>query len=117
MMKKMQEMQDTIDRLQNDDDDDDDDSIGSTDSDLLTKLAPVFANLFGAQNKKPTAMAGVAEDTEVKFTRQQVENFTKALKIMFKHNDQLDQDLLKLAAISENNPNQFTFLINALRNM
>ena len=118
MRKKIAEMQETIDRLnEEEEEEEEEEGIGSTtDSDLLSKLTPIFATLFGLKQKEPVAMAGI-EETENKFSKEQIANFGKALRIMYKHNTELDKDLLKLAAISENNPSQFNMLINALRSM
>jgi AraC-like DNA-binding protein len=46
-----------------------------------------------------------------------MENINRAIKILYKNNTQLDLDLLKLAEVSEKNPSQFKFLLNALRTM
>ena len=117
MRNKIAEMQETIDRLSEEDEEEDEESIGSvSDNDLLSKLTPIFSTLFGIKRNPEVSMAGVDEN-ETKFSKEQIANFGKALRIMYKHNTELDKDLLKLAAISENNPGQFNMLINALRSM
>jgi hypothetical protein len=44
-------------------------------------------------------------------------NINKAIKILLKHDADLDSDLLKLSALAENNNSQFNFLLTALRGM
>lgn len=50
-------------------------------------------------------------------TVPQVENIKKAIAVLAEHNPQIDQDLLKLAAIAQQKPDTYKFLINSLRSM
>jgi hypothetical protein len=47
----------------------------------------------------------------------QKDNINKAIKILYKNNNQLDTDLLKLAELSENKKDTFNMLLQTLRNM
>lgn len=120
MKKQLDEMRATMEAME--EEEEDEDELGAApEQDALTKLAPIFASILGVKlpASAPTAMAGTpnTEETKNTFTPTQIANFSKALKIMYKHNKELDSDLLKLAAISENNPGQFDMLISALRSM
>ena len=45
------------------------------------------------------------------------DNINKAIKILYKHDKNLDTDLLKLADLAENKPDTFNFLLSSLRTM
>lgn len=88
--------------------------------DAINKISKVIAQLQGlginlgipkVENKLPSVSGPETPARNVN------ENINKALKILYKNNNQLDLDLLKLADLSENNPSQFNFLINALRKL
>lgn len=63
------------------------------------------------KNNTPAVLNG----TEEQGTR--TENINKAIKLLYKHDKQLDTDLLKLAEIAETKTETFNMLISTLRNM
>jgi len=81
---------------------------------LLGTLMPLITG-----KKQNVVVNGVdsPEPTKVKVSPEQMQNINKAVTLLFKYDEQLDTDLLKLAAIAQSNPQQFQFLLNALRNM
>jgi hypothetical protein len=97
--------------------DEEEDEIGE-DEDMISKITKVVAQLQGlglnVGTKKPDqATINGIEQAD----RNVMENINRAIKILYKNNTQLDLDLLKLAEVSEKNPSQFKFLLNALRTM
>jgi hypothetical protein len=104
-----------IDGMMADEDEDEDEDKGILDglnglniSNIVTLLQGL--NLMKQNNVNKNAINGV-DNTEFK------DNINKAIKILYKNNNKLDSDLLKLAEISENNPNMFNMLLNTLRGM
>lgn len=108
-----------IDAMESDDDLDDDDlddqpqgitgAIGSmlAKPEVQTMLLNGFMNLFSnLSQKKPQAMAGVNDD-----------QLQTALSILSECDDQLADDLMKLAKIAKSNPAQFQMLLSMLRSM
>ena len=73
---------------------------------ILT-LVELFKGLSGKHTQAPV-INGINEE--------KIQNINKAIDILSKHNDNIDQDLLKLANIAENNPEMFKMLLSTLRN-
>ena len=84
---------------------------------LTPDMAQQFAQIMGIINmfKKPNTPPTIngTEETGNNFK----ENINKALKVLYKHDKNLDTDLLKLSEIAENKPDTFNMLINTLRQM
>jgi hypothetical protein len=69
---------------------------------------------------KPTNTPPVINGTETQSDEQKTvfkDNLNKAIKVLYKHDKQLDVDLLKLSEIAENKPDTFNMLISTLRSM
>ena len=60
-------------------------------------------------NSNKTVINGLTDDKKA--------NIQKALKVLFKHDPELDTDLLKLSDLAENNNGTFKMLLNTLRSM
>lgn len=71
-------------------------------------------NAIKAMNTQNTTATinGVEDEKSVKLA-----NINKAIKILHKHDTQIDTDLLKLADIAENSPSVFNTLLTTLRKM
>jgi hypothetical protein len=124
--RRMNEMQQAIDNLSNDDDDDDDDDEqpavnGQNDLVELLQRSGIISALLGVKTNNPQpVMNGIdtpQAETATKLNADQIKNIQTAIAVLKKHDSEIDKDLLKLAAIAENNPDQFKFLLSALRNM
>jgi hypothetical protein len=89
---------------------DDDDYFGKAEQ-FLNKIS-MLGKLKNAPADKSAVVSGIDEQP-----RNVKENITRAITILMKNNNRLDEDLLKLADISEKQPAQFEMLINALRKM
>lgn len=118
LKKELAELRARLDDYEQDDDDEQDDDNGN-----LGAIAQVnqLLDRVGIFGKQTTALAGetgtVAEPKTPAVTPEQLANINKAVRILAVHDKDLDKDLLKLAALAENNPAQFKFLLNALRNL
>ena len=74
--------------------------------------------------KAVPAINGPEEETQAQtktkqaqLTTAQVENIKKAISILSKYDNEIDTDLLKLAAIAQQKPDTFKMLLGTLRNM
>jgi hypothetical protein len=106
LAKEISKLREELQELKDDDDDDDEDDKQKN---MLMQLGGVLLSKFG--NK------GQAEPVVINGVDEKEENVNRAIKILWKHDKNLDSDLLKLGALAENNTQQFNFLINALRNL
>ena len=62
-------------------------------------------------NQAPPVLNGVEDTNDFKT------NINTAIKILYKHDKELDKDLLKLSELAETKPDTFKMLISTLRNM
>jgi len=76
------------------------------DNSQITQLLGLI-NMFKG-DQKPPVINGIDE---------QRDNINKAIKILYKNDPALDQDLLKLAKLSEEKPDTFNMLLKTLRSM
>jgi hypothetical protein len=83
--------------------------IGGIGQDQITQLFGLINML--KTNSNPATINGVDEN-QVKR-----DNINKAIKILYKYNNQLDLDLLKLSEIAETKTDTFNMLISTLRTM
>jgi hypothetical protein len=67
-------------------------------------------NMFKG-NQSPPVINGVEDTNDFK------NNINTAIKILYKHDKELDKDLLKLSELAETKPDTFKMLISTLRNM
>jgi hypothetical protein len=74
-----------------------------------------IAQIMGLVNMFKSQAPAVLNGTEEQGTR--TENINKAIKLLYKHDKQLDTDLLKLAEIAETKTETFNMLITTLRSM
>lgn len=90
------------------------DEVGDSAQDkLMQGLGALLLSKLGGGAVKPAEETlNGAPDMNTK-----MENINKAVKILWRHDKDLDSDLLKLSAVAEGNPAQFNFLLNALRNL
>jgi hypothetical protein len=85
--------------------------LGGIDKSQLAQIVGLI-NMFKPNNQPPT-INGADENNQTTFK----DNINKAIKTLYKHNKQLDTDLLKLSEIAENKPDTFNMLISTLRTM
>ena len=94
-------------------DEDEEEAINGGQNDLmavLTQYAPMFAGaLAGGAGKAPHAVNGTPDE--------KIKRINTAIQRLHKADPEIDSDLLKLADIAEQKPDQFKFLLNALRTM
>jgi hypothetical protein len=98
--------------------DEEEEALGATQqpSELMQILGALGASgaLLGSDTPRAAKVAvnGTAEDGKLKLQR-----INTAIQRLHKIDPDIDSDLLKLADIGEKNPDQFKFLLNALRGM
>jgi hypothetical protein len=95
--------------LEEEDETDEKTGIGGINQDQIQQLFGLI-NMFKTNNN-PATINGLDQNQ----TRK--DNLNKAIKILYKYNNQLDTDLLKLSEIAETKPETFNMLISSLRNM
>lgn len=83
--------------------------IGGVNQDQIQQLLGLM-NMFKTNNN-PAIINGIDQNQ----TRK--DNLNKAIKILYKYDNQLDTDLLKLSEIAETKPETFNMLISSLRSM
>lgn len=79
---------------------------------IVNSLGALLLTKLGGKTE-PVVINGAPDGDHT----EKLENINRAIKILWKHDKQLDSDLLKLGAVAESNPSQFNFLLNALRNL
>lgn len=110
ILKEIQELKTKFADLEEEEENADENTgIGGIGQDQLTQLFGLINML--KTNKNPATINGVDEN-QVKR-----DNINKAIKILYKYNSQLDQDLLKLSEIAETKTDTFNMLISTLRTM
>lgn len=83
--------------------------IAGIDANQLSQLMGLI-NMFKG-NQAPPVINGVEDDNNFK------DNIKKAINILYRHDKELDKDLLKLSDLAETKPDTFKMLISTLRNM
>jgi hypothetical protein len=122
MKKELEELR-AFKREVEDEDEDEDEQDGG---DVLDKVAAIINGLKEAgKNEMADQINGdeMAGMTEIKNKhglspddlRIKNANIKKAVNVLFKHNKNLDSDLLKLADLAENNPIVFKMILSKLR--
>lgn len=102
--------------------DDDADQLDGVQNQWSTALLGLINNY---NNRNAPAINGAETSTEPGqqntdkrlATPEQIKNINHALKILFKHDKQLDSDLLKMATLAETNKPLFLTLLTSLRSM
>lgn len=112
--RKIQALETKIDALINaaddDDDDNDDEQLSGLNNPNLVNLIGLLTKLTG-QKTTPPPINGI------KLSDEKIKNINAAIKKLYKYDDEIDSDLLKLAEIAENNNATFKMLLNSLRTM
>lgn len=114
ILKEISELKKKFAELDEEEEDEEDEkTVNGISPDMSQQMAQIMGliNMFKNPNTPPTING--AEETQSNFK----ENINKALKTLYKHNKNLDTDLLKLGEIAENKPDTFNMLINTLRQM
>ena len=122
MLETLERINSRLDALENNIDDDDDIEddepqqsgfVGLIDQALKSEEMQkmLITGLMGLANKfmqpKTMAVAGIPEEQDIKISQ--------AIEILKKHDNNLGDDLLKLADIADKDINQFNFLLSMLR--
>lgn len=124
MQKELEDLRRKVKELEEEDDDEDDEPQ-NTSTDWIGQL--IKSQLLNGGSNSDIIngeLEGMTSDKTKKknlhdFTDDQVkkktENVNKALKVLWKHNKELDSDLLRLANLAENDKEVFILLLAKLR--
>lgn len=107
ILKKLTELDNRINEFDSDDEDDDSAELSGLNNPNITNLLGLLAGAL--KTNAPTVINGIEPD--------KIKNINKAVKILLKHDPELDSDLLKLANLAETNNATFNLLLNSLRTM
>ena len=92
--------------------------MGSPDKILnYVQMIQALFNNNTTKQSTPTLNGVETEERKNIFTPEQIKNINSALATLYKTDQQIDTDLLKLANISQTQPATFKMLLNSLRNM
>jgi hypothetical protein len=83
--------------------------IAGIDANQLSQIMGLI-NMFKG-TPTPPVLNGIEDENNFK------DNINKAIKILYKHDKELDKDLLKLSELAETKPDTFKMLISTLRSM
>ena len=100
-----------LDEEEEEEEEENNNGLGGIDKAQLAQIVGLI-NMFKPNNQPPT-INGADENSQTTFKN----NINKAIKTLYKHNKNLDTDLLKLSEIAENKPDTFNMLISTLRTM
>lgn len=89
-------------------------NLGGINSNQVEQIMGLI-NMFKNQTQKPALNGDIDLDQDPQILFKQ--NINKAIKILYKNDPLLDQDLLKLAQLSETKKETFKMLLQTLRNM
>jgi hypothetical protein len=106
LKKELQELRSEIEEMRNEEDEDLGEDKGNP---LMNQLGALLIAKLSPDKNTPVVINGTPDEKE--------ENIARAINVLWKHDSQLDSDLLKLGAVAESNPSQFNFLLSALRNL
>lgn len=111
LLKRLEALDEKVNNalLEDEDEEDDTEALSGLNSPAITSLLGMLAK---ALNQKPSSVPAVNGIND-----SQKANISKAINTLAKYDEQIDQDLLKLAAMAENNNSMFNMLLNSLRSM
>ncbi|MEI6508574.1 MAG: hypothetical protein WCO54_08805 [Bacteroidota bacterium] len=108
VLKKLAEMEQRFNDLENGDDDDDESELSGLNNPNVMNIVAMLGKALGG-GTKPTAINGLQPE--------QIKNINLAIKTLAKYDEFLDTDLLKLSNLAETNTATFEMLLKTLRNM
>ena len=110
ILKELAELKNKITIMEEDEDEEEETGLAGLKPENIGQFISALQMLSG-NNSQPTTTVinGVMEEKK--------ENIKKAIGILYKHDPDLDQDLLKLSSLAENNNATFKMLLTTLRNM
>jgi hypothetical protein len=109
LMNEIKSIKDKLSQLESEDEDEDESDLGALNPNNLNMLMSAIQMLNPNKPNNTTVINGLSDDKK--------SNIQKALKVLYKHDPDLDTDLLKLSDLAENNNATFKMLLTTLRNM
>lgn len=109
LMNEIKAIKERLTELDEEEEEEEDENLGALNSNNINMIMSAIQMLNGNKNNGKTVINGINEDKK--------NNINKALKVLYKHDPNLDTDLLKLSELAENNNSTFNMLLTTLRNM
>jgi hypothetical protein len=110
ILKELAELKNKITIMEEDEDEEEETGLAGLKPENIGQFISALQMLSGNKSQPTTTVInGVMEEKK--------ENIKKAIGILYKHDPDLDQDLLKLSNLAENNNATFKMLLTTLRNM
>lgn len=110
IMSEIKAIKDKLTELESEEEEEEEESdLGALNPNNLNMIMSAIQMLNGNSQQNKTTINGLTDDKKA--------NIQKALKVLYKHDPDLDTDLLKLSDLAENNNSTFKMLLNTLRSM
>ena len=110
LMNEIKSIKDKLAQFEEEEEEEEEEAnLGALNPNNLNMIMSAIQMLNPNNNSNKTVINGLTDDKKA--------NIQKALKVLFKHDPELDTDLLKLSDLAENNNGTFKMLLNTLRSM
>jgi hypothetical protein len=109
LMNEIKSIKDKLSQLEEEEDEEEESDLGALNPNNLNMIMSALQMLNPNNKPNNTVINGLSDDKKA--------NIQKALKVLYKHDPDLDTDLLKLSDLAENNNATFKMLLTTLRNM
>lgn len=108
LMNEIKAIKDKLAEFDQEEEEEEETGLGALNPNNINMIMSALQMINGnTQNK--TVINGITDEKK--------SNIQKALKVLYKHDPDLDTDLLKLSDLAENNNSTFKMLLNTLRSM
>lgn len=108
ILKELTELKAKITELE-EEEEDEPNILNGIKPEMISQFLGALGMFTNNNNKQSSVINGVIDDKK--------ENINKAIKILYKYDEDLDKDLLKLSSLAENNNSTFKMLLQTLRSM
>jgi hypothetical protein len=110
ILKELADLKSKITIMEEEEEEEEETGLAGLKAENIGQFISALQMLSGNKSQPTTSVInGVMEEKK--------ENIKKAIGILYKHDPDLDQDLLKLSSLAENNNATFKMLLTTLRNM
>ena len=114
ILKEIAELKNKLANFEEEEEEEEEKGLSGIDTNQINQIVGLI-NLFKPKQQN-TTIAGTDEEENKPSNTDFNSNIKKAIGILYKHDKNLDTDLLKLANIAETSPNTFEMFVNMLRN-
>ena len=114
ILKEIADLKNKLASFEEEEEEEEEKGLAGIDPNQINQIVGLI-NMFKPKQQN-TTIAGVETDENKPNNTDFKSNINKAIGILYKHDKNLDTDLLKLASIAETSPNTFNMFVNMLRN-